>query len=277
MLAEKDHIIEKVERKVSGYESKLKNARMIKHPIKTTRSSKIVNYHTSTGKTAVVATQGKPHTGISNARQYVLAKLSGIPSFGSDDVEWLQKSDTYGSGQFEELKLLTLKKLNIVVAAKVCNGNNSKKAITVETIIGMTVGGHQNFPYVYGLFNETSIIMELFGRFHSGEWTVSPNLGKAISLFNPEQFRVICRGILEAFIWLHSKEILHNDIKSDNIVIHEGIAKIIDFGKANMVSNCLVYSIQPRSEEHGKYDQNIQPFIISYRISKTRTVSFKRA
>ena len=64
--------------------------------------------------------------GISSARQYVLVKLSGIPSFGSDDIEWFRNPYTYGNGQFGELKLLTLKKLNVVVAGKVSKDNNSK-------------------------------------------------------------------------------------------------------------------------------------------------------
>ena len=100
----------------------------------------------------MIATQGKRHSGISMARQFVLASLSGVPSFEPDQVEWLDTSEkNFGSGQFGELKLLKLKKLgNLVVAAKVCKlSRSSKKAVDVETVIGMTVGGHRSFPYIY--------------------------------------------------------------------------------------------------------------------------------
>lgn len=54
---------------------------------------------------------------------------------------------------------------------------------------------------------------------------------------------------------MHSKHILHNDIKSDNIVIYDNVPKIIDFGKSNLVTSCLVYSIKPGTEEHDKYER----------------------
>lgn len=57
------------------------------------------------------------------------------------------------------------------------------KAIHVETIIGMTMGGHQNFPYVYGLTNKTIIVTQFFGKFVSNKWVISSNLGKAVFSF----------------------------------------------------------------------------------------------
>ena len=88
-------------------------------------------------------------------------------------------------------RLLKLKSLDIVVAAKVCYSNNSKKAFDVETFIGMTVGGHPNFPFVYGFLNETTIIMQFFEKFVIDSWIVSPNLSTAVSSLSPVEFKAI--------------------------------------------------------------------------------------
>lgn len=39
--------------------------------------------------------------------------------------------------------------------------------------------------------------------------------------------------IAKAFVFIHSKEIKHGDLKPQNILIHEGIVKISDFGFAD--------------------------------------------
>ena len=167
-LAEKDRIIENLKSKVLHYEVKLaiKNHAIGKKVIKCEKNA--FAQKSIIEPSAVIATQGKRHSGISMARQFVLASLSGVPSFEPDQVEWLDTSEkNFGSGQFGELKLLKLKKLgNLVVAAKVCKlTRSSKKAVDVETVIGMTVGGHISFPYIYGLINET--------YFYAILWTIT--------------------------------------------------------------------------------------------------------
>ncbi len=45
---------------------------------------------------------------------------------------------------------------------------------------------------------------------------------------------------------MHSRQILYNDIKADNVVV-ANTAKIIDFGKATLISKPVVYNIVPGS------------------------------
>lgn len=250
-MAKKDNIIENLEANVLGLRKCLSRRK------KTNQNFGNLQHHSSVvGKsTAILATQGKHHLGITKARQTVLATLSGIPTFNENDVKWVDTSTKFGSGQFGMLQLVSLNKLNDVVAVKVCNSNNSKKAIDVETVIGMTVGGNLHFPYVYGLLNERIIVMQFFGKYSNGVWTGSPTLSTAIVKLTANNFKSICKEILDAFIWLHSKKILHNDIKSNNVIVHENSSKIIDFGKANMVSSSLTYNIKPGTVEHKQYEK----------------------
>ena len=62
-----------------------------------------------------------------------------------------------GSGQFGEIKLATIKTLNLIVAAKVFKVNLPRKKILAEDVAIMTLSGHVNFPYCFGLFNENVI------------------------------------------------------------------------------------------------------------------------
>ena len=54
---------------------------------------------------------------------------------------------------------------------------------------------------------------------------------------------------------MHSKGILHNDIKCDNIVIVQSTVKVVDFGKATMVSCPLVYNVIAGSESQHTYNE----------------------
>ena len=60
-----------------------------------------------------------------------------------------------------------------------------------------------------------------------------------------------------ALSYLHTKGILHNDLHSDNILICPSsyTPVIIDFGKATLLENPVVYYIQPGSIENTKYNR----------------------
>ena len=59
------------------------------------------------------------------------------------------------------------------------------------------------------------------------------------------------RGLVDGLAYLHSKEILHNDLHSENILIRSDQSPcIIDLGKATLVEKPFVYNIVPGSKEN---------------------------
>jgi len=86
------------------------------------------------------------------------------------------------------------------------------------------------------------------------------NFGKAILSFDPVMFRNICRGILEAFIWLHAKYILHISfgympniscimaLKQTILLFMRTFQKSLILEKQTWLQ--AVFSIKPGTEEH---------------------------
>ena len=107
----------------------------------------------------------------------------------------------------------------------------------------MAVSGHVNFPYSFGLFNENLMLLEYFGSFVNGAWLTCPNFAdKQCNGISVAELKDICVGVLQVVKFMHSKKILHNDIKTDNIVVADRV-KLIDFGKATMSSSPLIDKI----------------------------------
>ena len=52
---------------------------------------------------------------------------------------------------------------------------------------------------------------------------------------------MIFRQICDAFSELYPKKIIHRDIKPANILLHNGIAKISDFGFARHIESSMEY------------------------------------
>ena len=51
---------------------------------------------------------------------------------------------------------------------------------------------------------------------------------------------MIIRQCTEAVKYIHDRQIMHRDIKSDNVMVgNDGAVKLIDFGVSAKVSMCL--------------------------------------
>ena len=70
-----------------------------------------------------------------------------------------------------------------------------------------------------------------------------------------KELKQICHTVLKAISFMHSKQLLHNDLKADNVVLACTV-KIINFGKATMASNRVVYNVGPGTEINAKYNRD---------------------
>ena len=81
------------------------------------------------------ATSGRLHHNITNSKVAILSYTSSIPSFDMSNVSWVTLDvDKLASGQFGEVKLATIKTLNLIVAAKVFKVNLPRKTILAEAV-----------------------------------------------------------------------------------------------------------------------------------------------
>ena len=187
-----------------------------------------------------------------SARDTLVSTVSGIPTFTDDGVTI--NNDEIGKGQFGTVKTALLHKLGITVVAKILDGNFPKKAIFAEAIVGLTLSGHKNFPFCFGLLGNNIILMEYFRVPRNNLMETCPTFSQRLRAgIKAHELKFICSGIIDGIAYMHSKHLLHNDIKSDNIIIADAV-KIIDFGKTTLVSRPLVYNVVPGSKEHKKYN-----------------------
>ena len=205
--------------------------------------------HATEGKT-----HGKTHQNITKSKDFILSILSSIPSYSDDTFEMIDPVKNVGSGQFGEIKLGKIVSLNIVVAAKVPKTNN-KKAILAEAVVQLSLSGNNHFAICFGLYNERVLLMEYFGIYNSKCCVTTPNLLHLLKTgISLELLKLVCNGLIEAVVYMHKKAILHNDIKSDNILLVNKTVKVTDFGKATMMSCPVVYNIPVGSELQKTYN-----------------------
>ena len=250
-LTKKDHEITVLQNKLKQSEKHLKLS-------VNEKSVRILNMQMSIKLKTAMATVGKHHYNISKSREHIISSLSSIPGITSLNYEDLDKY--IGSGQFGTIQLGRIKSLDIVVAAKIQNNEKSvsKQALLVEVISMLSLSGHVNFPFCFGLLKNGTILMEYLGKFASNAIHTWPNLSQVSKSrhLNVPNFIFVCKNILEAVIFIHKKQILHNDIKADNVVVSDYRVVLIDFGKVTAIKQPIVYNITPGSEENITYNKH---------------------
>lgn len=189
-----------------------------------------------------------------SSRDCIIASLSGIPVFTADDLAI--DGNEIGQGRFGSVKLATINKLNLKVAMKVIDTTKSTtKNVLAEAIVCMSLSGHNSFPYCFGMLNDNAILLEYLGTVNGTEAKTYPTLAQLLRKgVNVECLKGIFNSVFKAISFMHSKKILHNDIKSDNIVVAESV-KIIDFGKATMTMNPVTYNIIPGTKNNTIYNK----------------------
>ena len=181
--------------------------------------------------------------------------LSGIPLFGNTDVTKIDEK-IFGEGQFGQMSLVRINKLNTVAACKKINMKRcTRNDVLAEAIAGLTVAGSKYFPYVFGMLNESAILMEYFNESLSHGVVACSNLWEAVKMRSkPINPKATFTDAIQAVLYLHGEKILHNDLKADNFVLTSDCLKLIDFGKATMIISPKVYSIKPGSDLSKQYN-----------------------
>ena len=129
----------------------------------------------------------------------------------------------------------------------------------------LSLCSHENIPWIYGIVREQSKPKMLVMSWHGID-------GKAFSLYrllkdlspgcilklSSQTSKDIILGVISALFCLHSKNMLHNDIKCDNIIVERSFSGVkgflVDFGKACLISNAKSYKLS--AEDRLKYTKN---------------------
>ena len=137
-----------------------------------------------------------------------------------------------------------------------------------EARVLQNLSGSRFFPYVFGVMSSKSLVMELIAEKKvDGQWHV-PTIYSEKSRFTMPVWNRICMQVSEAIKFMHNANILHNDIKSNNIILKvmnkdEDICpKICDFGKATHKMKPLQYNLTDKE----KLKYNAKYLYIAYEL-----------
>ena len=189
------------------------------------------------------------------------AKKSIVDHFVSMPAQMMPEAvtklkDTKYSGTFGSVSVVRLNNLGILAAGKnIFLEHSNNLDIAAEVRIMHALSGHPLFPYCFGFISPNLVISQLLGKYENNMLTVH-TLDKAYNLHELQLVKISCQ-LIEGIIFMHKLGILHNDVKGNNLILHYNPTlqlKIIDFGKATLVSNSEYYNLDEKEKK--KYNKN---------------------
>ncbi|XP_052079957.1 myosin-IIIb-like isoform X6 [Mytilus californianus] len=160
-----------------------------------------------------------------------------------DPTDTWELEDLIGEGTYGDVYTAKHKVTGEKVAVKVLDSIHEMiEEIEQEFIILSEHGDHPNMPKFYGLFlkpgmdNQIWIVMELCGK---GSVThLSREVHHREEKLDEMLIAHILHETLSVLAHLHSRHIIHRDVKGHNILINDsGEVKIIDFGVSAILEN----------------------------------------
>uniref|UniRef100_A0A0N4ZZ11 non-specific serine/threonine protein kinase n=1 Tax=Parastrongyloides trichosuri TaxID=131310 RepID=A0A0N4ZZ11_PARTI len=163
----------------------------------------------------------------------VLARLRSIVTIGNPDRRY-QKVNKIGSGASGSVYTAIEISTGAEVAIKEMNlSQQPKKDLIINEILVMRENKHPNIvnyldSYLVG--DDLWVIME---------YLAGGSLTDVVTECQMEEGMIagVCREVLQALEFLHSRHVIHRDIKSDNILLGmDGSVKLTDFGFCAQIS-----------------------------------------
>lgn len=182
----------------------------------------------------------------SNIAQQLKSKVKAFKPYD------LEIRENIASGVYGSVNFGYIKSMKQIVAVKTIHESMTNSDILAEAKISQELAGHPNFPYFYGFIKPNKLLFELVG-----DGITAPSLREIIKNdLKLMEYREICLSLCRALHHMHRLNILHNDIHPGNILVRNTkYAKLIDFGKASLASDPVLYSIKPGTPRHEKYNR----------------------
>lgn len=257
-LAEKenkeDRELANLHRKVALLENSLASSRQKQRPPQSTTDRR--------NKTLILGTRKHKYNRI-EAKRAVKEHLVSLPAMLRQESYSIIHESEY-QGTFGSIAVARLTFVNDLVAIKRISMNFSDNLdIMAELRTMHALAGHPRFPYCFGYVMPNLIVMQLLGRYENGTLTV-----ETVERLKTADTKNLCHiscQIVEGISYLHHLGLLHNDIKGNNVIIHQNSVKIIDFGKVTLITNPEIYDLN----ESERKSYNIKHRYLAHELRNT--------
>ena len=192
---------------------------------------------------------------------YEIVRLNpDIRIFSESDLRVTQKQ--LGSGQFGSCSLCYLAQLK--VCAKSLFNTEYSKFCYESNILSQFC--HPNVAFFVGICQKPHLILTLFHGFDEQSFTLFSFISNPeLSTQYKVEWKKVVHELTSGLIHIHSKNILHNDLKCDNVILGftrscEVSAVIVDFGKSCYMSHAKRYNLSKKQiEEYKQHHPQIAP------------------
>ena len=193
-------------------------------------------------------------TYMQKAHRYTIP--SSIRTIPYNDLKF-NKQDVLGKGTFGKCIRGKLAHLNVCIKV-IRKGADYEATFSTEVTL-LSHCCHPNLPWIYGVVRQPLIIVSSLHTIDNCSFTIHSILhGNTLTLLADEWKKVI-HGVIYAIDYLHSKSIIHNDIKNNNVVIQKVSSEtqsiLIDLGKGCFLPHGKTYHMSDvkRREYKRKY------------------------
>lgn len=208
---------------------------------------------------------------IQKAHHYTIP--SSVRTISYEDLK-VNKEDVLGKGTFG--KCISGKLAHINVCIKVLRkGADYQATFSTEATL-LSHCCHPNLPWIYGVVHQPTLIVSSLHTINNSSFTIHSLLhGSALTLSADEWKRII-HGVILAIDYLHSKSIIHNDIKENNVVIQRVNSEIqsilIDLGKGCFLPHGKVYNMSDaKGRQYKKTYPHIAPDLVDGHCNQSKS------